>query len=113
MSDNSGQYNLREIYNLLILGKTIEIPFASAALANNFRIGLANLKTREDKLLVDCGFMLPDARHVLSFLIRAEPNLDMFDNDSTETVIATVKFIPKKEQKRYQVVIIDDGQEGR
>lgn len=96
--------NIEAIYNILLTGSRIILPFDTAQQATNFRISLARYKARNDKLLQGLGLELPENEMTLSF--RKPKTVE--SGEITFEVFLKEKSI----QKQFSFKIVDAPVEG-
>lgn len=85
-----------DLYNILIAGSKIEIPFSSQDEAETFRVSLAQFKMRQDKVMIDIGMMSEEEKLKFSFKYDKEKKA------------ATLKFAAKQ-SRRFTFKIVEDN----
>jgi hypothetical protein len=93
--------DIHQIYNALIKGKTLQLPFTSKLDAEIFRVRLYKYKKARDKELLDLDLMIEADMQMLRFTL-AKPT------DECEQFIATAYFKAKGVNQRYEGVVILD-----
>lgn len=88
-----------DLYNLLLSGSKLEIPFVNAKEAELFRVSLSQYKMRQDKAMVDIGMIAEEERQRLSF---------RFDKDKSS---ATLQFVEKRELRKVSYRIVEEVEE--
>lgn len=96
--------NLQEIYNTLLAGDTIEMPFLSKEDAEVFRVALSKYKSRQDKIMLGIGMLEEEEIKVCSFILQA--SLPLEGRTMWE---ASIKFRPRKPEREYIVKIIRES----
>lgn len=87
--------NLREIYSLLLAGKTMRLGFTSESEKETFRVRLFKFKRLQEYAMAQIGMVEPDDLNALSFSYR----------DGT----AIISLTKKRRLRDYNVIILDDG----
>ena len=93
---------LSEIYNLLLAGKTLQLPFDSEREAEAFRVALFRHKRLQDNEMIKLGMFDETERQQLSWSLQGE----LFDHP----FLATVKF-RERQRKSYRVIILNEPEE--
>lgn len=68
----SGSLKLREIYNLLLAGKVLQMHFATRSAAETFRVAMFRYKRIQDQAMISLGLMEEEEKQVFSFVWSAE-----------------------------------------
>lgn len=92
--------NTTNIYNLLQAGRKIQMEFASDAEAETLRVRIHKVKAAQESHLLGIGMMTDEEVQTFSFTYIGETPF----NKKYE-----LKFIPQRQRKQYNVVILDDG----
>lgn len=88
--------NTTEIYNLLVAGRTLQIPFDSRDAAETFRTRIHRVKASQELHLLSLGMMTDEEVPTFSFL-RAKEG------------IWELRFVAQRARRQYDVVIVNDG----
>lgn len=87
-----------EIYNYLFTGKSLELSFSDAALAENFRTRMHHYKTVQDKLMLGTGLIDETELQMFSFKVLRK------SEDYTTYIL---RFHNTKIIRQYAVKIVD------
>lgn len=87
--------NLREIYNLILAGKTVKLSFASESEKETFRVKLYKFKRLQEHAMLQIGMLEPEDQQALSFIV--------------ENNVATISLKNKRRLRDYNVTILDDA----
>lgn len=94
--------NFHEIYNSLLTGKTLQIPFGSQKEAEGFRVKLARFKLMQERQMVEIGVLSASERQKFSFSLQG----DLLDRNNPW--VATLCFKDKEVSRQYEVKILPD-----
>lgn len=97
--------HLAEIYNQLLAGETLKLKFYSTEEAVNFRIRLAQFKSRQEKEAVGIGFMMEEEVSSLSFHTVTAKELGEAGEEVT-IYWATLVLKQRSRYRQYDVIIL-------
>lgn len=104
-SSSSQEANGQEIYNLLLAGHRIQLPFPSLLEARAFRNYIATIKSRQDKIAIGCGlYTEEEAGSLLSSLLTG-------DSEEVKEVKLVLAISTEKRQKLFTYEILSSGVE--
>ena len=92
--------NIHQIYSSLLSGNTLQIPFSSAESAELFRVKLAQYKLRQDKVMIEVGFISKEERQRFSFSTQLQL-------PPWPPIIATLVFKDRETLLQYEVKIVE------
>lgn len=98
--------NVQAIWALLLQGKKVELEFKTRADASAFRIKLFRHKSREEKSLIDLGFLSASDIKQLTGKVSEVKTEDLFNAEGVKIVIL-FQLIEVPKVKEYKVRIIE------
>lgn len=106
--------NIREIYNILLAGKKVKLPFSSEKEAETFRVSLHKFKSRQDEQLIGLGFL--EERQKLCFsVLQVEPELPIYEEPQLIPIdpfwIATFSFQDRVAMRTFSITVIEPSEE--